>query len=310
MARTAIQDERLDPLSGSLAEAKSLAAGLPDLLVEARRVASVVVAGWHGRRTSGRGETFWQYRQFMPDDTFAGIDWRRSARDQHLYVRETEWEAAHTIWLWVDLSASMDTRSRLATTTKRDRAIVIALALTELLSKAGERVGLLGVGNPILSRNGAERIAELLAHTSQDNSVPDARNLGRLTDLVLIGDFFDPLDEIEKTLDPIAGSGTRAHLVQVVDPIEETFPFAGRVEFRDPETGATYVLDRTEQHRGEYERLLAAHRDRLMSICRRLDWTFLVHRTDRPATDPLLALDARLTDRRANLGAATGAFAA
>lgn len=308
MAATAAE-RRSGQLSEPLAEAKSLAAGLPDLLVEARRVASVVTAGWHGRRTSGRGETFWQYRQFMPDDTSAGIDWRRSARDQHLYVRETEWEAAHTIWLWVDLSASMNTRSRLAPVTKRDRAVVILLALAELLSKAGERVGLLGVGNPILSRNAAERIAEHLSHMDSADQ-PDARNLRRLSDLVLIGDFFDPLDEIEKVLEPITRSGTRAHLLQIVDPIEETFPFTGRVEFRDPESGATHVLDRTELHRGEYERLLAAHRDRLMRICRRLDWTFLVHRTERPATDPLLALDARLTDRGANHGAVAGALAA
>jgi uncharacterized protein (DUF58 family) len=309
MAMTAA-NERSGPLTEPLAEAKSLAAGLPDLLIEARRVASVVAAGWHGRRTSGRGETFWQYRQFMPDDTRTGIDWRRSARDQHLYVRETEWEAAHTIWLWVDLSTSMDTRSRLAPITKRDRAVVLLLALSELLAKAGERVGLLGVGNPILSRNAAERIAEYLSHMGNDNVAPDAHNLRRLSDLVMISDFFDPLAEIEKTLEPITRSGARAHLLQVVDPIEETFPFAGRVEFRDPETGATHVLDRTELHRGEYERLLAAHRDRLMRICRRLDWTFLVHRTDHPATDPLLALDARLTDRRVKHGALSGALAA
>jgi len=301
-------DSRTAPLSGPLAEAKSLAAGLPDLLIEARRVASVVTAGWHGRRTSGRGETFWQYRQFMPDDTHATIDWRRSARDQHLYVRETEWEASHTIWLWVDLSASMDTRSRLAPITKRDRAVVLLLALAELLSKAGERVGLLGVSNPILSRNAAERIAEFLSQLKA--TAPDTRNLRRLSDVVLIGDFFDPLDEIEKTLEPITRSGARTHLLQVVDPIEETFPFSGRVEFRDPETGATHVLDRTELHRDEYERLLAAHRERLMRLCRRLDWTFLVHRTDRPATDPLLALDARLTDRGLNHDAYAGAFAA
>lgn len=307
MAKAPAAQGRFGPVSGPLTEAKSLAAGLPDLLIEARRVASVVVAGWHGRRASGRGETFWQFRPFMPDDARTAIDWRRSARDQHLYVRETEWEAAHTIWLWADLSASMNTQSRLAPATKRDRAIVILLALAELLAKAGERVGLLGVRNPIMARNAAERFAEMLSHGEMSNAQPDARNLRRLSDVVLIGDFFDPIEEIEKGLEPIAASGARAHLMQVVDPIEETFPFAGRMEFRDPETGAAYVLDRTEQHRGDYERLLAAHRDRLSRLCRRLDWTFLIHRTDRPATDPLLALDARLADRRGPPGGARAA---
>jgi uncharacterized protein (DUF58 family) len=310
MAKVASAEERFGPIRGSLTEAKRLADGLPDLLIEARRVASIILAGWHGRRTSGRGETFWQFRPFLPDDARTDIDWRRSARDSHLYVRETEWEAAHTVWLWVDLSASMGTRSRLAPTTKRDRAVVLLLALAELLAAAGERVGLLGVSSPILSRNAAERLAEFLAHMDAGRTEPDARALRRLSDVILIGDFFDPIEEIEKTLEPIQRSGARAHLVQVVDPIEETFPFSGRVEFRDPESGFTHVLDRTELHRGEYERLLAAHRERLARTSRQLDWTFLVHRTDRPATDPLLALHARLADRHGKTGTGAGGLAA
>src|SRR6185295_4669062 len=107
--------------------------------IEARRVAATVIAGWHGRRVAGRGETFWQFRPFIPGETASGIDWRRSARDDHFYVREKEWEAAHLVWLWQDLSTSMAFRSRLATVGKRDRGMVFLLALAELLAAAGER---------------------------------------------------------------------------------------------------------------------------------------------------------------------------
>ncbi|MEX2318781.1 MAG: DUF58 domain-containing protein, partial [Bauldia sp.] len=117
-----------------LTEAKGIAEGLPDLLIEARRVAMTVLAGWHGRRTSGRGETFWQFRPFVTGEAASTIDWRRSARDEHLFVREKEWEAAHTMWLWADFSASMDFRSRLASATKRARATVLLLALADMLS--------------------------------------------------------------------------------------------------------------------------------------------------------------------------------
>jgi len=292
---------------GALTEAKGLAAGLPDLLIEARRVAATVLSGWHGRRVAGRGETFWQFRPFTPGEAAASIDWRRSARDDHVYVREKEWEAVHTVWMWVDLSASMDFRSRLATVSKRDRALVLSLALAELLASAGERVGLLGESDPILARNAAERLAVFLARATP--RAPDPRPLRRFTDLVLIGDFLDPLAEIDALLDAIARSAARAHLIQVLDPIEETFPFAGRTEFHDPETGLRHVVSRAEQYRGDYQARLAALRERLALQCRRLDWTFLVHRTDRPATEPLLALHARLADRQA-LGGSAGAYAA
>jgi uncharacterized protein (DUF58 family) len=296
------------PVRGALTEAKGLAAGLPDLLIEARRVAATIIAGWHGRRAAGRGETFWQFRPFMSGDTTAGIDWRRSARDDHFYVREKEWEAAHTVWLWLDLSASMIFRSRLATVSKRDRGMVLLLALAELLASAGERVGLLGESDPMLARNAAERVARFLVRAKP--SEPDTRALRRFSDIVLIGDFLDPIAEIETVLDRIVRSGARAHLVQVFDPIEETFPFSGRTEFHDPETGLRHVVGRAEQYRQDYHARLAALRDRLSLLCRRLDWTFLIHRTDRPASQPLLALHARLADRQSAGGAQLGGRAA
>ena len=279
----------------TLFEAKALADTLPDLLVEAKRISMTVLAGWHGRRRSGPGETFWQFRAFIPGETASGIDWRRSARDEHLYVREKEWEAVHTVWFWTDLSTSMDFRSRLGTTSKRDRAVVLTLALADLLAASGERLGLIGSGPPVMSRHAAERLGENLIHLPPNNKF-DATPIRRFADVVLIGDFLDPISEIESELAAIAGLGARAHLIQVVDPVEETFPYAGRTEFRDPETGQRHVVGRAEQYREDYTRRLAALREGISQICRRLDWTFLIHRTDRPATEPLLRLHSRLAD--------------
>ena len=290
---------------GALTEAKGIAAGMPDLLIEARRVAATVLAGWHGRRAAGRGETFWQFRPFVTGEPAASIDWRRSARDDHLYVREKEWEAAHTVWLWADLSVSMDFRSRLAPVDKRRRAIVLTLALAELLAAAGERTGLIGWSNAMLARNAAERIAALIPAAAEKPAKPDTHALKRFTDIVLVSDFLDPVEEVEAMLDAILRAGVHAHLVQVIDPIEETFPYAGRTEFHDPETGLRHVVSRAEQYRTDYRNRLTALRDHLATLCRRLDWTFIVHRTDRPATEPLLALHARLADRHSRASSAT-----
>ena len=85
-------------------ESRTLAASLPRLVLEARRIAANVIHGLHGRRRAGAGESFWQYRRFVSGEPAQRVDWRRSARDDHLYVREQEWEAAHTVWLWPDRS--------------------------------------------------------------------------------------------------------------------------------------------------------------------------------------------------------------
>ncbi len=89
-------------------ESRTLAASLPRLVLEARRIAANVIHGLHGRRRAGAGESFWQYRRFVSGEPSQSVDWRRSARDDHLYVREQEWEAAHTVWLWPDRSPSID----------------------------------------------------------------------------------------------------------------------------------------------------------------------------------------------------------
>jgi uncharacterized protein (DUF58 family) len=116
-------------------------------MLEARRV-SAAVHGIHGRRRAGPGESFWQFRPYTIGEAANRIDWRRSGRDDKLYVRQREWEAAQSVWLWVDRSASMGYISSLARASKVERAIVIGFALAEALVEAGERVGHLDILPP------------------------------------------------------------------------------------------------------------------------------------------------------------------
>src|SRR5881394_4075273 len=143
---------------------RTLAANLPRLILESRKIAATVIHGLHGRRRSGSGENFWQFRRFVSGEEARRIDWRRSARDDNLYVREREWEAAHTVWIWPDRSPSMVFASALVWETKLDRALVIAFALAEILVEGGERVGMPGLMRPTATRNIIERVAETLVH--------------------------------------------------------------------------------------------------------------------------------------------------
>ena len=123
---------------------EALAAGYPGLLAQAQRVAAIVAQGVHGRRRAGQGETFWQYRNYDSSDSASRIDWRRSARGDQLFVRETEWEAANTVWMWRAGGPGMDWRSSNKLPTKKDRASVLELALASLLMRAGERCAVMG----------------------------------------------------------------------------------------------------------------------------------------------------------------------
>ena len=184
---------------------------VPDVLIEARRIVNTVIAGWHGRRKRGIGENFWQFRPYVDGEAIARIDWRRSARDDHTYVRDREWQAAHTVWLWADPSPSMLYKSRTATVSKESRALVLILALAELLSRSGERIAWPGLTDPFSARNGAERLASHLVHAGELSAKPDLSAIRRFSDIVIAGDFLDPVEETMAWLDVLQRHGVRAH---------------------------------------------------------------------------------------------------
>lgn len=286
----------------AIARARLRASLVPDLLVEARRIANTVIAGWHGRRRRGVGENFWQFRPHVEGETMARIDWRRSARDDQLYVRDLEWEAAHTVWLWADPSASMLYKSQLGKVSKESRALVLILALAELLSRSGERIAWPGLTDPFSSRDGAERLAARLHHAERASRRPGLAPVSRYSDFVVASDFLDPVEETMAWLDPLARRGVRAHLIEVADPAEETFPYAGRTEFLDPETGAKLTAGRAETLSDDYRRLYAARRETLSSWCGRLGWSYTVSRTDRLASETLVKVHTAMTVNAAQGG--------
>jgi uncharacterized protein (DUF58 family) len=275
---------------------QELVVKLPSLLVEARRVAVTVTQGTHGRRRAGPGDTFWQYRSFEAGDSASLIDWRRSAGTSHLFLREREWEAAHTVWIWIDLSPSMYFRSHLSKASKAERAVVLGLALASLLSESGERVGIPGLMEPKPAQNTASRMIGVLAASLPSlKSLPDANTrLARYSELVIFGDLLEPLDEIAKVFGGVARQGVRGHIVQILDPAEESLPYDGRVEFFDEENGARYIAERAETLREGYRQRLAAHKAAIASLTSGLGWTPFLHHTDRPAVEALLPLHMHL----------------
>lgn len=300
-------DQAPSSVRASEGEAQALSARLPDLLVEAMRVSNTLVHGIHGRRRSGPGETFWQFRHYEQTDDANLIDWRRSASSDQYFVREREWEAAHTFWLWANLSPSMMFKSNLAPAYKRDRALVMLLAATELLVRSGERVAYLGLTRPSASRRTATRLAETLA-AEQDSaqlaeSLPPAARIARHAGVVLFSDFLDPPSQTIARMRALADNGAQGHLILISDPAEESLPYDGRTEFLSPDGGNVWVADRVETIRDAYQAKLRAHREQLSVAAGQIGWSFLIHHTDRPAAEPLLSLTMRLQDRASSKSA-------
>jgi uncharacterized protein (DUF58 family) len=279
-----------------------LARRLPRLAIEARRISATAAHGIHGRRQAGPGEAFWQFRAFTPGEPAHRVDWRRSARDDRYYVREREWEAAHTVWLWIDRSASMGFASALAMAPKIDRALVLGLALADILVRGGERVGHLGLIRPAATRAIVDRLAEAIAaDPTPPADLPPAETLAPFTEVVLIGDMLSPAAELTARIERLSARGARGHVLVVADPVEETFPFEGQAVLADLEGPTTLRVGDAGSFRHLVLQRMREQREALRDTCRRRGWTFAIHHTDRPASEPLLALARRIAERDAGM---------
>lgn len=280
--------------------AEHLAAAFPPLLVAAERVAATVLQGVHGRRRVGSGETFWQFRQYQAGDPVQRIDWRQSAKRDRAFIRQTEWEAAQTVWLWLDASPSMGYRSHLSSVEKGGRAALLLLALCALLLRGGEHVAFPGQPRKFAGRHALQRAAAAVARMADggNRGLPPAVPLPRDARIVLIGDFLAPLAETERIVRAYAARGVAGHLLQVLDPAEESLPFHGRTLFEGMEDDGSLLVRRTENLRGAYAERMTAHRAGLAALTRAVGWTLAVHRTDRSPEAALLPLYVALAGRR------------
>jgi uncharacterized protein (DUF58 family) len=160
-----------------------------------------------------------------------------------------------------------------------------------MLIRGGERVALLGEGRaPVPGRAVLDRMAAALAKPVAATGLPELAPLPRQASLVLISDFLAPLEALQPLVAAFAARGISGHLLQVLDPAEESLPFEGRVRFEGLENEPSTLVSRVETIRPQYQARLAAQRDGLAGLTRTYGWSFACHRTDHPPHLALLAL--------------------
>jgi uncharacterized protein (DUF58 family) len=283
--------------AGLRRQAEALASALPPLMAEARHLAATVQLGQHGRRRSGMGDEFWQYRAAHAGDGARAIDWRRSGRADQQFVREKEWQAAQSVHLWVDDARSMEFSGDPKRQAKADRARLLALALAVLLIRAGERVGLADPTAP--PRSGEVqllRLAQALTRPAgeADFGAPEARAILPGSRAVFISDFMADPAAVEAALGHAADRGVRGVLLQVLDPVEEAFPFDGRTIFESMGGTVAHETRKAGDLRGRYLDRLAERKARLQALAGQAGWLFTTHHTGDPAQGALLWLYAAL----------------
>ncbi len=148
-----------------------------------------------------------------------------------------------------------------------------------------------------------DQIAQAIVHDRNERtSLPPNFVPSPLAEVVLLSDLWSDIGEVRRKITQLAGRGTRGHVVQIVDPAEETFPYWGRVEFVEPEGGGSITAGRAEDWRADYIERIARHRAEIRRETDRLGWSFTIHRTDRPPSELLFALHGRIGAGATDIG--------
>ena len=272
---------------------EAVAGSLPALLADAQHLAATILLGEHGRKRHGMGDEFWQYRSAEAGDSLRAIDWRRSARADGLYVRQTEWKAAQSVMIGVDDGQSMGYAGAKTRPSKLRRAQTLAMALAILAVRGGERVGLTHLAEP--PRSGEAqlmRMATALMETGEtaDYGVPSPQILPAGSRAVFFSDFLGDLGPLETAMGQAADRGVKGALVQVLDPDEESFPFDGRTVFESMAGSLRFETLKAGGLRAAYLKRMAARKDQLRQMAARTGWRYHCHHTGDGAEPSLLWL--------------------
>jgi uncharacterized protein (DUF58 family) len=277
-----------------------LRAQLRGLSLRSRRPPSAGPLGLNASRRRGPGLEFSQHRGYEPGDEPKRIDWKLFARSDRYFVRESESDAALSVWILLDHSASLGELDSIGLS-KWARARECAAALIELATRQNDRFALVMIGDGRLQPGPLgggprhrDRCFGTLRQAQPRGPWPEEAALETLFGLipresvvVQIGDGFEPAGERLACRLSAAGRDLR-HLVLDTD-IECEFALRGSLRLQDVETGAELALDAASAREDFTRRFREARREQTAHLAA-AGAIHVEHRLDAPAIDALRAL--------------------
>jgi uncharacterized protein (DUF58 family) len=248
-------------------------ARLGTLELKARTIVEGFLSGLHRSPFKGFSVEFAEYRQYMPGDDLATMDWKVYARSDRYYVKKFEEETNLDCHIMVDVSASMSYGSHVFT--KLDYSCCLAGALAYLMNRQRDAVGLVGFDDRVVSmlpasarpghlRSVLVTLDQLKPGQRTDVSKPLhqlAETLGKRGMVVVISDLLDDPAAVLRGLKHFQHRGTDVVVFQVLDPDELEFPFERATRFEDLETSEE-ILAVPELVRAHYVNEISALTDR------------------------------------------------
>lgn len=236
---------------------------LENLELRAKSVVEGFMQGAHRSPFVGYSVEFASHREYVPGDDLRHVNWKLYGRQKRLYVKEYDAETNMNLYIYLDVSGSMECASN--GMSKLNYGSTLAAALAHLAIKQRDAVGITLYADKIVGHlppkakpHYLEEILELIATTSArpvsdaKRALPPAVELAKHRGMVVfISDFFDDTEAIITAIDNLRFRRHEVVLFHVLDPWERDLPTDGNIRFQDMETGEQ-IVTRTEGIRDEY----------------------------------------------------------
>ncbi|MHC4661357.1 MAG: DUF58 domain-containing protein [Planctomycetota bacterium] len=224
---------------------------LANLKLIARAIVEGFISGLHRSPYHGFSVEFAEYRKYVPGDDLKHFDWKAYAKSERHYIKQYQEETNLRAYIVLDSSKSMDFKSDQAKLTKFEYSCYLASALTFLMTRQKDSVGLVTFNDKVRDfvppKSGPvhfQNIMTVLENTEPEGETIIAKNLHSLAEtvkkrglIIVISDLLEDPGEILRALHHFRHKRHEVLIFHVFDPAELTFPFSQLATFRDMETG-------------------------------------------------------------------------
>lgn len=281
------------------------------LELKARLIVEGYLAGVHKSPYRGFSVEFAEHREYVPGDDLRYVDWKVFGKTDRYYLKQFDEETNFACHLLVDTSESMLYQSDKTAVSKLEYARWVAAAIAYVVIQQRDAVGLstfdTSLHPALRPQSTTQQLRELCRVLEQTPAQGDS-NIGAMLQefaerqvrrgvVILISDFFDDFDSLERGLRHLSFRRHDVILVQIIDPAEAAFPFQEPTLFQGLEAWGPRAVDPRALRRAyleEFER----HLSRLRGLARELRFDSLLLPTDRAVGTSLAALFSQRTQRR------------
>ncbi len=278
-------------------------AEISSLSIRATKLVEGLLSGHHRSPHKGSSVEFAEYKDYSPGDDIRHIDWKVVGKTDKYHVKQFEQSTNLKCTILLDASSSMNYQSplkKIAAESKRDYSRTLVVALSYLLLKQFDAVGLTVFNEHVVSHVPARskpshfqhllhsiELVEFKGNTNIEGVVEELieRLPGRGM-LILISDLLAPNDDLFKTFRLICSRGLEMIVFHVLHPDEVTLPFEGDLVFESLEDDPTQSLDPADI-RSQYHKVVQDQIESFQKNCPAMGVDYLFLNTATPLEQAL-----------------------